>query len=569
MADPQVSGGTHSSELVAAFADMRVHSEQLRTISAFLFDQGGRTVQVAFDGDLLESAVLSPLTASNAESTILSAASMVTAQGVQVTVLHVFLDGAVATYEAADAAISRTLDALAFGAGFVVGAVVVVATFSLAELAAVAGAVYVGAVEAVYQVGELFDATGQAWDAVVSSVEQNPWLLATVLVPGMPGALQGVAVNAFASAYSPTDAALAAAQKLAADFTTLVGLLPSTDELGAWAASDLLPWLEDHPYLADLLVRLAPGMLAGSTFIASLELGVNPGLTFGALSAASGGPWPPLDIDQAIDRIIGLGSHFGAFADDTGDFTFIAKEFLDEKGEPPRPPTDLESLFESAAAIDRNGDSNGDGVADVADIRVVQQVDGSGNTSWIVQIPSTQYWSPIPGNVPNDLSSDVWAVGQRETVLMEAVKRSMELAGIGSEDPVMLTGFSLGGITAGELGSDPWMNSHYNITNVVVCGSSIARFDFPPDVQVTAFEIRGDLVPLTDGMNNPGTPNEVTVRADNPKTNSPKPHDAKNYAAVAAQFQASGDPNAVRFMESTQNFFSGETVVVYDYAVMR
>ena len=147
---------------------------------------------------------------------------------------------------------------------------------------------------------------------------------------------------------------------------------------------------------------------------------------------------------------------------------------------------------------------------------------------------------------------------------------AMEDAKIGSEDPLMLTGFSLGGITASALGSDPWVNSHYNVTNVVVGGSSIARFDFPPDVQVTAFEIRGDLVPLTDGMNNPATPNQVTVRTDNPGTGDKfEPHNALNYATSAAQYQASGDPNAVRFTESTQNFFSGENTVVRDYAVMR
>jgi len=132
----------------------------------------------------------------------------------------------------------------------------------------------------------------------------------------------------------------------------------------------------------------------------------------------------------------------------------------------------------------------------------------------------------------------------------------------------MLTGFSLGGITAAALGSDPELG--YNVTNVVVGGSPIARFDFPPDVQVTAFEHNGDPVPGSDGTNNPATPNEVTVRNDNPGTyDSAQPHNALNYAESAARYQASGDPNAVRFTESTQNFFSGENAVVRDYAVTR
>jgi len=130
------------------------------------------------------------------------------------------------------------------------------------------------------------------------------------------------------------------------------------------------------------------------------------------------------------------------------------------------------------------------------------------------------------------------------------------------------TGFSLGGITAGALGSDPWMNAHCNVTNVVVGGAPIARFDFPPDVQVTAFEHNGDPGPGTDGMSNPATPNQVTVHADNPGVN-PMPHNAAYYATTAARYQASGDSNAVRFTQSTQNFFSGENAVVYDYPVTR
>ncbi len=88
-------------------------------------------------------------------------------------------------------------------------------------------------------------------------------------------------------------------------------------------------------------------------------------------------------------------------------------------------------------------------------------------------------------------------------------------------------------------------------------------------MQVTAFEYNGDLVPLTDGMSNPATSNTVTVHADNPGTDGPMPHDALNYATTAARYQASGNPNAVRFTQSTQNFSSGENAVVRDCTVTR
>ena len=90
------------------------------------------------------------------------------------------------------------------------------------------------------------------------------------------------------------------------------------------------------------------------------------------------------------------------------------------------------------------------------------------------------------------------------------------------------------------------------------------------DVQVTSFEHTDDLAVRGDGRSNPATPSQVTVRNDNPGTNDPlQSHDALNYSESADRYQASGDPNAARFRESTKNFFDGTDVVVTDYAAER
>ena len=194
-------------------------------------------------------------------------------------------------------------------------------------------------------------------------------------------------------------------------------------------------------------------------------------------------------------------------------------------------------------------------------------MDADGNHSWIVQIPSTQNWSPTPGDAPNDLTSDLAAEAQHQSVLLQAVKEAMTQANIGSTDPVMLAGFSLGGITAGLMASDPWINSHYTVTNVVTAGSSIGGFDIPPTVDVLSFEHEGDLVPATDGTPNPATSNQVTVFDTPPGTG--EPHNARKYAATAGDFQNSTDPNAEYFTDSTERFFTGGTATVHDYQATR
>ena len=90
------------------------------------------------------------------------------------------------------------------------------------------------------------------------------------------------------------------------------------------------------------------------------------------------------------------------------------------------------------------------------------------------------------------------------------------------------------------------------------------------DVQVTSFEHTEDLVVSGERRSNPATPNQVTVRNDNPGTNGPlRAHDALNYSESADRYQASGDPNPARFRESTENFFDGTDAVVTDYAAER
>jgi len=548
MADPTISGGTNTSALVATFEDMHTFSNELARIQHYAWNASSSTAAMARNADLLASVVLSPMTATDAEEAIFRAAGVFLAQSARLTVLHLFVDGAIASYQAADSALASAAKGMVYVGGFVVGAVAVPVALVAASGAVVVGEAYAEGVEVAYQFREIGRSAGKAWDAAQSQLQKNPWLITTLVFPGGVSPLITTGVDAFASAYSPTDAARAANQKLTADFKNLVAEIPSLAQVKTWAGQ--------NTDLVRILVDFLPGILAGATF--DLGPGINGGLT-----VFTGQPWPPLDYDQTVNSIIGGGARFGAFNDATGKPTVTPINIAALTGSkaPPTTPTDVKSLFRGSYEIDTNGAHK------FADIRITDRVDSDGQHHWIVQIPSTQNWSPQTSAVPNDLSSDVSVEGGHPTVLMAAVKDAMSQAGIGSNDPVMLTGFSLGGITAGALAADPWMNNHYTITNLVTAGSGIANFAVPSTVNVLSFEHNNDLVPTMCGVSNPATTNWVTYHSD--PLSAGDPHDARRYGNTGAVFQSSGDPNARVFNRSAEGFFSGGTVTVQDYKAVR
>lgn len=553
MGDFTVSGGTNTSPLVATFEDMRTFSTELGQVQGYLATESLHIAAMAAGGDLLESAILSPATFADAETKILQAAAVYLLQTARVAVLHLFIDGAIVTYETVESALASAADGLYFVGGFAVGIVVVTG----ATVVAGGAALYAAGVEVGYQLTEVADSAGAAVDAIGDQVQKNPWLLATVLVPGGAATLVATGANAFATTYSPADAATAANQRLAAEFANLLASAPDVAAVQAWA--------REHTDLVQTLIKFAPGFLAGATFA------VGP-LAIGGVTALTGAPWPPLNYDQLVEGIIAGGGRFGVINDATGQPTVAPTTFTDSQGAliPQIVPTNLNSLFRGADDIDTNADTNDDGTGEFSDIRLVERVGPDGVSHWIVQIPSTQNWGLAPGTATNDLPSDLASMAQHQTVLMAAVKEAMAQAGVGAHDPVMLAGFSLGGITAGLMGSDPWMNQHYNITNVVTAGASIGNFDIPSDVNVLSFEHRGDLVPATEGADNPATTNQVTVHADPPGMGDhTEPHDAQKYAVTAGKFQNSLDPNADTFTTSAAGFFSGGKATVHDYAATR
>jgi hypothetical protein len=536
-----VSGG--AGGVGAKLDDMRLQAQQLATVSSELIARSGTAAAKAVDCDLLESMILSPVTGAAAEGAIVLASGSLLLVATETGVSAVFLEGAVVAYETADQVIAAATVALHNGVAFVIGVLAVPVGLVAAAGVAVVGGAWMLTVAGVNIVVEGVDSLVEGAEQTLDQIGDNPWLLLS------PAGVAGhFAANSIA-AYSPQEVV----DRTAATYADALARLQDLAPVAAQAANE---WLGDNAWIEDILTDGAPGLLAGLTFLPGLIPGFN-----GLMSGLTGQGWPPLTYEQAIDAIATGGGRFGLFEDGTAS---LERGPDDKPVEYPSPGTEVRGL---ADLMNGSAEIDAEGAKSFSDIRIVESAGPP--RSFIVQIPSTQVWDPKAGPVSNDLTSDVVAMQGEQTALAAAVLEAMAAAGISSTDPVMLEGFSLGGITAGLLASDPALP--YNVTHVVTAGSPIARYDIPEDVQVMSLEYAEDPVARLDGRGNPDQANWTTVHGQDPprvidpdtgelETKDPGiagAHNATRYEVLADEGTRAGDPSVDRFIDSADSFFSG------------
>ena len=127
---------------------------------------------------------------------------------------------------------------------------------------------------------------------------------------------------------------------------------------------------------------------------------------------------------------------------------------------------------------------------------------------------------------------------------LAAAEKAMAAAGIPPGAPVMLVGHSQGGMAAAHLAADPDFQGGYDVQHVVTAGSPTAQVPHvPSNTQLLSLENSGDLVPLTDGEDNPDEPNRTTVVFDGRTGSIGENHSMDTYAAGGAAVDASDDPS--------------------------
>ncbi|MFE6735295.1 hypothetical protein [Microbacterium sp. NPDC057650] len=149
-----------------------------------------------------------------------------------------------------------------------------------------------------------------------------------------------------------------------------------------------------------------------------------------------------------------------------------------------------------------NGTGEVDGLGGETDTVVkITKVLGPDGWYYTVTLPSTQEWLSRFGDqgAVNDLDSNLalMLTPALQTQYERAVLDAMAQEGIGPDDPVMLVGFSQGGIMAGHLAA---YNSDYNWQAVVASGAPIDHMPIPDDIDVVSVQHNGDPVPRLDAI---------------------------------------------------------------------
>ncbi len=144
---------------------------------------------------------------------------------------------------------------------------------------------------------------------------------------------------------------------------------------------------------------------------------------------------------------------------------------------------DYQDILDQLEAQDARGDA-------VTQIKVVAIRNADGEiVGWRVQLPSTQNWNPLnTDGALNDARTDAMLsmFPGVPTQYEQAVWDAMTEAGVFESDaPIMFTGWSLGGMMAAELATNPRVADR--VESVFTAGSAIDKHysDMPPDVRVT------------------------------------------------------------------------------------
>ena len=162
----------------------------------------------------------------------------------------------------------------------------------------------------------------------------------------------------------------------------------------------------------------------------------------------------------------------------------------------------LRDVFLSQREIDDLCDPDLDDRAETGVIRVCRRRDDRGVRHWIVQFASTKSWDPRAGTAPNDLTADLVIGTDHEATATRAALATMRAAGIGAGEPVLLAGFSLGGMVAAQVATRA-ASEGFTVTHLVVGGSPLGRMRLPSGLRVLALEHVLDPVPRIDGRENP------------------------------------------------------------------
>jgi len=195
-----------------------------------------------------------------------------------------------------------------------------------------------------------------------------------------------------------------------------------------------------------------------------------------------------------------------------------------------------------------------------AQVRIIRYHEAHGPDRFDVFFGGTASFDPHATTQPFDLTSDVTGVAHQDPGAYRAAVEAMRQAGVTSHTPIVVSGYSEGGLIASLVAS----SGHYDVKGVLTMGSPSGQVPIADSIPVLTVRHTDDLVPATGGFD--ANTHEVLVqrRAFEPgdaiPTDKPVPaHQRDPYLQTLRMADASNDPRLVAAMDRLNNFGAGAT----------
>ena len=242
------------------------------------------------------------------------------------------------------------------------------------------------------------------------------------------------------------------------------------------------------------------------------------------------------------------------------------------KGKDSRSPQSISETITHCQELQASRGSLGQDYEEAGVISIQRVEHADGRVSWVVYVPGTTDWTVGDGE-PQDLLTNLEAVGGTPTDMESGVVTAMRQAGIQPGEEVALYGHSQGGITVSNIAADPAIQGRYNITTVLTAGSPTAGADIPDDVHALHLENTGDAVPGLDAAPTPTGPHRQVAMLDTHQTSTNGyPHASSAYAQAAEGLEDKAPELAdwnKSFSRASGAGEQGTTTTEYTFAVQR
>ena len=184
--------------------------------------------------------------------------------------------------------------------------------------------------------------------------------------------------------------------------------------------------------------------------------------------------------------------------------------------------------------------------------------DGVRTVSWVVDLPGTKDWQPVPGPRPglNDLAGNLELMAGADNARVDTLPQILAAAGVRRGEPVLLVGHSQGGMVAVRAATE--LQGRFAVTHVVTAGAPVGGMPVPGGVHVLSLEDVRDLVPRLDAAPNGDGARHVTVRRDSGATTVSDAHGLDTaYVPAARAADRSDDPSVRDWLEGAEVFLTG------------